>query len=463
MLRYIVPYLPFSLAWLVQDTPVLSYWIAWSGSWVILWLSLSGRLVALPEDKPWYQQLLRPLFLPQIIFVGYMALTSIFYFLYLNGFLFNAGSSQLNLEREIWLSAAAQRYYALAHAALVHGMIWRMRYQKPAFKFSEQNQLNTLLLITIIFLILGYVLGAVSALSQFSVKFESLSFVSVTLLLVLALSARRYSTIVIVGTLFLYDLYTAVLSGWKEAVLLPLILLSAYLFPKYKRVFYALSLPGAIFVFFLLPKYAETFRKLSWTGGVHAEEAAKIAYNAVINADLADLQESNEGFLTARVSEISMFNKYLKKIPEQREFYEWEIIRQGLYNLIPRFLYLDKPDTEKLVMQRVYENGIVETYSTNVSAKPQLAIDGYLSFGALGVWLFCFVLGLTSAFASVQAERLFGGYTWGTCLIYTGLFQEFWRGNCFEFLLNTAFWSLVSMYILFYLGKQFRFLERVEQ
>jgi len=53
-----------------------------------------------------------------------------------------------------------------------------------------------------------------------------------------------------------------------------------------------------------------------------------------------------------------------------------------------------------------------------------------------------------------KAEELFGGYFLGSTFIFTGLFRIFWRGNCFEFLFNSVFWSFISMYILFYLFKK---------
>src|SRR5271154_6635196 len=84
--RYLVLYLPWGLALLFQSDPVLSYLIAWLGSFLILYLGMSGWIRPIPKDRPIADQLMRPIFLVQIIFIGYMAVSSIFYFLSVLGF-----------------------------------------------------------------------------------------------------------------------------------------------------------------------------------------------------------------------------------------------------------------------------------------------------------------------------------------------------------------------------------------
>ncbi|MES2807893.1 MAG: hypothetical protein V4619_04665, partial [Bacteroidota bacterium] len=79
--RYLLLYLPWALAALFRDETVLSYFTAWLGSFFIFYISYSGWIKPLPKDRPIAEQLMRPIFLVQIIFVGYMACSSIFYFL----------------------------------------------------------------------------------------------------------------------------------------------------------------------------------------------------------------------------------------------------------------------------------------------------------------------------------------------------------------------------------------------
>jgi hypothetical protein len=99
-------------------------------------------------------------------------------------------------------------------------------------------------------------------------------------------------------------------------------------------------------------------------------------------------------------------------------------------------------------MQRVYNAGVVNRNSS-VSAKPAFVVDAYLSGGALGIFIFLFAYGAIAQIIAVKAEKLFGGYILGTALIFSGLFQIFWRGLSFEFLINSVFWSYISMLLIF--------------
>jgi hypothetical protein len=98
-------------------------------------------------------------------------------------------------------------------------------------------------------------------------------------------------------------------------------------------------------------------------------------------------------------------------------------------------------------MERVYEAGVVNRLS-KVSAKPAFVVDAYLSGGAFGIFLCLFAYGAVAQLIALKAERLFGGYILGTALIFSGLFQIMWRGISFEFIINTVFWSYISMLII---------------
>ncbi|MGI4805440.1 MAG: hypothetical protein ACRYFL_11750, partial [Janthinobacterium lividum] len=84
----------------------------------------------------------------------------------------------------------------------------------------------------------------------------------------------------------------------------------------------------------------------------------------------------------------------------------------------------------------------------NVSAKPALVADAYLCNGGTGIFVILLLYGCAAQLISQKAESLFGGYLFGSALIFSGLFQMFWRGLSFEFLINSVFWSYISMLVI---------------
>ena len=88
-------------------------------------------------------------------------------------------------------------------------------------------------------------------------------------------------------------------------------------------------------------------------------------------------------------------------------------------------------------------------------------MDAYLSYGTIGIFIALFLYGALTQIISLKAEYLFGGYTLGTALVFSGLFQIFWRGLSFEFLINTVFWSYVSMLLVFRIFRYFNVIEEV--
>ena len=445
--HYWILYLPFVLSFVIGTENEVAYWVAWLGSWFILWVTLSGYIKPFPEQNKWIDQFLRPIVLPQIIFAGFTAITSIFYFLNLKNNDFNEEIYRLCIQ--------AQQYYVLGHAALVHGVLYNNASTKPLYTFLNKNPIITLFYITIFFLLMKWSLPSITVFSQFAVKFSDLALVSSTLLLALSITThpRVYFVIIFSGIIFSFYVINALLSGFKEQLIIPLLLLASFLYPTYKKSVIWIVGPILIAIFIFLPSYAIEFRKIAWENAGNEKIALQAAFKKSISNNTKSLYETNKEFLIYRFSEISMFIKYLQNVPPKIVFYDFQIINQSILGLLPRGLFPEKPDLEMLVMKRVRENGIIEHYSTNVSAKPPFVVDGYLSFGGTGVWLFCFCMGHLSFSLMARCERLFGGYLWGTCLMYTGLYQILWRGNCLEFMFNTIFWSIILMYLLFYIGR----------
>ena len=243
----------------------------------------------------------------------------------------------------------------------------------------------------------------------------------------------------------------ALLSGFKEDVLIVAILFAVFAYP-YARKTVLIGAPIAIiFLFAVLPTYANVFRQLNWGGTATEEEAAALAIEAVRGGQ-EDIAWNNWQFLKGRISEINLFVAYLASVDASGHYYGMQILDQTVESLVPRALWPEKPSTEAVVMERVYENGIVSR-NTDVSAKPQYVVDGYLSFGVAGVFVAALVFGLLAGLASRTSERFFGGYFWGSGLIYTSFFAGLWRGNAFEFFFNYVVWSAILLVPLFLLAR----------
>src|ERR1700712_4922202 len=116
--RFIALYIPWGLSVLFSPDPVLSYLIAWLGSFFFFYITLTGWIRPIPADRTAAEQLMRPIFLVQIIFAGYMCCTTIFYFFSVLGYEnFHKISEYYLIDHErLELTAQCQRYYCLGHA-----------------------------------------------------------------------------------------------------------------------------------------------------------------------------------------------------------------------------------------------------------------------------------------------------------------------------------------------------------
>jgi len=151
--------------------------------------------------------------------------------------------------------------------------------------------------------------------------------------------------------------------------------------------------------------------------------------------------------LVNRLSEIDMFTRFVQSTPKQIDYFGFTLLKQSGTAVIPRIFWPSKPITEEMVMERVYNAGVINRFS-NVSAKPAFIVDAYLSGGAWGILFYLFVYGAIAQLIALRAEKLFGGYILGTALIFSGLFQILWRGLSFEFLINSVLWSYITMFII---------------
>lgn len=449
--RYLVLYLPWLLATVLDSDPALSYIIAWLGSFFIFYVTLSGWVKPLPKDLHIGEQLMRPILLVQIIFAGYMCTTSIFYFLDVLGYEdFHKTSSYFLVDNNrLNDTAVCQRYYCLGHAAFVTGILLFMRYDKaPSYIVDKERITNLLFSTAVATFPLSIFFNNFPGLSQFANQFTSLSFIAGTLALAFSIPQKKIWNTVICILLYFFNFYQAIISGYKEPIIISVMVLGIFLYPHYKKIILFTFIPLLILLFVFLPVYNRIFRQNAWSGNTNVSEASQLALDAALNnnSDSAASDESNWTFLAFRLSEIDMFTKFVKSTPDRVDFYDWQLLRQSAIALVPRALWSSKPITENMVMERVYDAGVINRNST-VSAKPAFVVDAYLSFGGIGVFIFLLIYGATAQLISSKAEYLFGGYILGTALIFSGLFQIMWRGLSFEFIINTVFWSYVTMLI----------------
>lgn len=446
--RIIILFMPYGLALLFKNDPVLSYFIAWFGSFLIFFLTLSGWIKPIPTDRSFAEQIMRPIILVQIIFAGYMCCTSIFYFMNAFGYYNFAKSSNYYLADNFKLQeiAQCQRYYVLGHAAFISGVLMFMQYpDKQKYYIATESITNLLFYSAIITLPVSIIFSHLPGLSQFSNQFNSLSFVAGTLALAFAIPQKKAMNTGICLFLYFSNFYAALTSGFKEPIILNVMILGIFLYPTYKKLVLITFIPALLLLFVLLPTYARIFRANAWDGDVSADEATELALNGALNGD--DEDDTNWNFLVYRLSEIDMFTEYIESTPEKVDYYKFDLVKQAGIAIIPRIFWPSKPSTEELVMERVYVAGVVNR-NAKVSAKPAFIVDAYLSCGSIGILVALFIYGAATQLIAQKAELLFGGYLFGTALIFSGLFQIFWRGLSFEFILNTVFWSYITMLLI---------------
>ncbi|HTD42302.1 MAG TPA: hypothetical protein VK671_16845, partial [Mucilaginibacter sp.] len=239
--KYIVLYIPWLLALMLESDPRVSYIIAWLGSFLIFYLTISGWVKPLPSDLSIGEQLMRPILLVQIIFAGYMCCTTIFFYLDVLGYEDFHKTSQYYLidYQQLSRTAQCQRYYCLGHAAFVTGILMFMNYpERGKHKYYiEKEKIATLLLITAcITLPLSYLLLTVPGLSQFANQFTALSFIAGTLALAFAIPLKKVWNTLTCLILYFFNFYEALVSGFKEPIIISVLVLGVFLYPHYKKL-----------------------------------------------------------------------------------------------------------------------------------------------------------------------------------------------------------------------------------
>ncbi len=451
----ILIYVPWILAYTVQIFPVTSFIVAWLGSFFIFYWTLFSKVKFIPHDIPLKNQVMRPIVLIQLIFAGFMCCTSIFYFMDHLGYEYFTKVSALpfKINDQTYFIAKCQRMALLAHAALVTGMILQIK-QFPIIKYRLNLDLDFFLIwLCVGTYFLGGITSQISSIVQFSFGLINISITCSAVVFVRGIVQRKRGYMFFGGGLFIFNFLASTLTGYKESIIINVIIISFLLYPYYKRLILTLAIPIIYILLYILPTFASIIRSEAWSGQKSAAEAREQAFDALLANEQTVIDENNWAFLTNRISEINMFTAFVKHIPEERDYYGLEIVKNSALALIPRFIWKDKFVTEKLSMERVYEAGVASRISS-VSAKTRPVVDGYVSAGLIGVFISIFLYGWVTQWICNKAEEWFGGYELGCIVIFNAIFQSLWRGNNFEFLLNNVFYGFISMYVIWWILKR---------
>lgn len=459
-------YLPWVIATVIQAAPASSFVVSWIGSFFIFYQTWFSSLRFILPDRPIERQIMRPLFLQQLIFAGFMCCTSIFYFADSMGYKYFEQTSKIDsaaIDDALILIAKCQRLSVLGHAALVTGFLLAQRkttvnpaVYRPATHTSIETWTVRVGLIT---LILSLAFERISGLFQFSIGLYNVTIFCGAVTLVKGIRNKNLILMLWGGGVFVLNLAVASLSGYKEPLIVNSIILFCLLYPHYKREVAFAVIPFFLFLFYFAPTYSTVIRKQSWSGDRTAEDARQEALETLLNED-SSLEETNWSFLTGRLSEIGMFTKFVQTTPDIIPYYNFDIASNAIISIVPRALWKDKPITEEIAMERVYDAGVVDDRSS-VSAKARPIVDAYLSGGLIGIIIYMIFLGFISQSLCTKAESLFGGYEIGCVIFFNGFFQILWRGESTEFMVNSVFWSFIAM-ILLWLGLRLtNFLEKI--
>ena len=420
-------------------------------SCVLLVASLSGGFFRIPNDLPWSEQTLRPWFLINLIFTSYTFLTSIFYWLDLNGWRFDLERSAIVTKQSLLLAASAQYFYLVAHVGFLLGLSLVINWVpklKTAFAFG--NSANFYIKTAAIGFVAMFAFRYIPGLSQFEVRAKGIFTVAAAISLGVAYQNKSQALGLASFVNFLLVML-ALASGWKEEVLVLVILNSVTFYPVHPR--WTATITGLVFVlgFVVLPPISNQIREETWSKDGDQFASTWNAVAKVAQKPAYQLIEESWVFLAGRLSEQGLFVRYLKSVPEQRPFYGDQIIRQAITTPVPRLIWPSKENTERLVHRRVVENGVVSETS-KVSAKPQYVVDGYLSFGGIGVFVSALIYGIVTQLCSALCESRLGGYLFGG-VMFNGLFALLWRGNCWEFTFNNLVWSIITAFLIGHIGR----------
>ncbi|WP_432707983.1 exosortase Y-associated Wzy-like protein [Pedobacter sp.] len=451
--------IPWFLALLFTHHPVLSFFIAYLGSFFIFYLTIWSPLKCIQSTD----EVMKPMIIIHLIFAGFMCCTSVFFFADHLGYTYFKKQSIIPfmINEQTYLLAKCQRLALLGHIGLVAGMIINIK-PTPEYKYQLRIQIDPFLIKwSLIATMAAFALSYMPMFVQFKYYLLTLATTTQALLLMRGIVYKKPFIALFGGVLFGFHLLGATLTGFKEIIIVSFITITFIAYPYYKRTVILFILPGMYLLLYSLPTLTTIIRTESWNGNKSKEAARIEAYETLTGGSNQDqILHNNWEFLTNRLSEISMFSQYVKYTPAHQPYYGTAIINNAMLALIPRSLWRQKPNTEKVAMERVYKSRVVNRLST-VSAKTRPVFDGYLSVGPIGVLLSMIVYGMLTQWLCNKSEALFGGYELGCVVVFNSLFQQLWRGNNWEFLINNLVYGFILMLIMFYTLKFMNLLKAV--
>ena len=451
MERIAILFLPSLIGILWQDEPSIS--LAWSlaGSFLIAAFALSPGFREADDSLPLTRQLLRPFFMFHFFFIGNHVVGGAFYALN------NAGSGFWTpvdpSEYGIALNATAQELMLLAHASTTAGMkLAGLRYERPNYHVQYLPPYS-LLIFSFVCLGVGNMLGSGLTFRNFSQKILQIASTAVLVEIAFATAQRYIRNLLVALVLLIITLLSQILSGWRGLALWTMVSLCALLYPLMPRRVLLVGAVFALFWAFYLHPFGTALRPLIWRQQLDARTAATISMDVALNMSLEQRLDHVSTMMVGRANELYQFEKYLIYVPETRSYFGFDLAQEALIGLVPRVIWPEKPDLERLTMERVYQAGIVSEQS-DVSAKSNFYQDAYLSWGWPAVIFASVLFGFIAIFISRTCERLFGGYEIGTCLIFTSLFASgFYFTPNFPFFVGIVASSVLLMFVLFFVGR----------
>lgn len=449
--RIIVLYIPSLLGLMWDDQAGVS--IVWSlaGSVFIAVISHTRWFRQSDERVPVTHRLLRPLSIYQAFFLGLHVMGGTFYALDAAGYSFwgQVASPQEGL---LSLAALCQSYMLLGHASAIAGMkVVGFRYGRPKYLIPSVPPYG---LIVISFLTLGSaaIAAMIPGLLFLSIKLLDLSFTAIVVETWLSVRRRRFTNAALTFILFGFNVFNQLLSGWKGLALWSILTLGALFYSLMPRRVVVGGIAFVLVWMLYLYPFGQALRQLTWEHGVETNLAASMSIDFALNMTFEERLDNIWLMMTTRANELWQFVQYVQHVPDRRPYYGLELLQESFLGLAPRVLWPEKPDLERVVMQRVYEAGVI-IEGTSVSAKPSFYVDAYLSGGWLAILFGCILFGMVGMVVSRMCEQLFGGYEIGTCFIYTGLFAPWLNsGPNFLFFVGAIWSSLITMFGLFFLG-----------